>query len=179
MDTHAALHLVAIGFTVVAVCVHSGWRSRASSLSLVAAFLMLAGMVDVAFTSRLSIVVWIPALLATAMGLAAAQSVRRRRASAAARRGVWITAQDPLGLVATAALLPLMHVGSASESGHAGHGAPLGVLLAVVLLVAIGHAFGSFVACAASAALSVRVQHAAMGASTLLMAIAVVGARVV
>lgn len=63
------MNLAAIGFTAVGVCARRGWRSRASSLGLGAAILMLAAMVDSAYVHRLSVVVWIALLLAAAIAL--------------------------------------------------------------------------------------------------------------
>lgn len=71
MGSHDVLHLAAIGFTVVAVCAHRGWRSRASSWGLAAAILMLVAMIDSAYAHRLSVVVWTPLLLAAAIALSA------------------------------------------------------------------------------------------------------------
>ncbi|MET0830158.1 MAG: hypothetical protein ABWY26_11590 [Microbacterium sp.] len=173
MTLHDALHPAAIGFTVLAVCAHPGWRSREASIGLVAAILMLAGMIDTAYANLLSVVVWIPLLLAAAIGVSAARSVRRPRVRTGAGDGVWVTTHDPLGLVVTAAILPLMHVGSAPAGTHAGHGAPMGVLIALVVIIAAWHVVGSFLACVRNSATAERVQLVAMGISTSFMALSV------
>lgn len=133
---------------------------------------MLAAMVDLAYTHRLSVIVWMPLLLAAAIALAAGRSVRGKRAMKSAHGGVWSTTHDPLGLVVTAAILPLMHVRPTSAGGHA-HGPAVGVLIAVVLLVAVGYVLGSLIACARFSSAKDRVQFGGMGLAALLMAFSV------
>jgi hypothetical protein len=133
---------------------------------------MLAAMVDLAYMHRLSVVVWMPLLLAAAIALAAARSVRGKRAMESAHGGVWFTTHDPLGLVVTAAILPLMHVRPPSASGHA-HGPAVGVLIAVVLLVAVVYVLGSLIACARYSTATDRVQFGGMGLGALFMALSV------
>lgn len=173
MSTQDTLHLVAIGLTVLAVGVHPGWRRRACVPELVAATFMLAAMGDVALVHSLSVVVWIPLLIAAAMALAAFRSVRRRAGQPSTGTGLCATTHDPLGLIATAAILPYMHgaTASVSEHEHGGHG---DIWMALILLVAAGHILGSLVAGVHAEGRPGRIQFTAMGGATLFMALALV-----
>lgn len=173
MIAHDAAHLVAIGFTVLAIGVHACRWTRSSVSSLIAAILMLSAMADAAFIHLLSTVVWIPLLLGAAIAVAAARSVRQRSAGTDAGALVCVSTHEPLGLVVTAAILPLMHAAPGEVGDHEGHGAPLGFLIAVVLLISAGHVLGSLLASVRSSTLAGRVQFAAMGLASLFMALPV------
>lgn len=170
MAVHDTLHLIAVGLAALAAGAHIGRQKRGSALGLAAAILMLVAMIDAAYLNRVSIVVWTPLLLVAAIALAAVRSVRRRGVTMDGRDDVCVTTHDPLGLVAMAVLLPLMHAGSAPASDHAGHGVASGVLIAVVLSVVAAHVIGSLVASVRSLRTSSRLQYVAMGAATGFMA---------
>ncbi|MFF2486131.1 hypothetical protein ACFVSU_07015 [Microbacterium sp. NPDC058062] len=168
---HEVLHLAAVALAAVAACVHPGWRRKAAAVDLAAVIAMLVAMVNVTYASA---PVWSIALLGAAMALAAWRSPRSRRQRTVAPRSCAVP-HTALGLVATAAILPLMAGGMPAEVlGHAGHGASAGALVAVVLGVAGCHAGASVLASVREVHTLSRIQHVLMGGTTLLMAATVI-----
>ena len=181
MTTHGLLHLVAVLLTAGAVVVQgallSGGRRRSAALGLVAAVLMLVAMVDAAYIGAVSPIAWTALLVVAGVGFAAAGSSRRRivLAGGGPAEGVGVTTHDALGLVAMAALIPLMaiDVAGGDAGAHAGHGAGAGPLTVVVLAVALGHVVGAGAAFARSPGLGPRLSCTLMGGATAFMAAAV------
>jgi len=171
---HEGLHLTAVALTAVAAGAHPGWARLSAAGDLAAALVMLAAMVDVMYLRVVSAPVWSIALFVTAMGMAAVASPRARRPRGHAAASCAVP-HSALGLVATAALLPLMHPASTAEvSAHAGHGgAGMGMLIAVVLAAALAHVSACLLASVREARARGRAPHALMGAATGLMAAAV------
>ncbi|MGR0219924.1 hypothetical protein [Agromyces sp. ZXT2-6] len=166
------LHPAAIGLTAIAALLHTGWRRRAALPGLLAVLLMLGAMVDVVFLHRIGTVLWLAVLLAGAIGLSAVHAWRRRRAGEdAAELHVGAT-HDALGLVVMAALLPMMSggLGEAGADAHAGHGAGVSGLSALVVAAALSHTVVSAVASVRGVRASERLMHLLMGGATLLMA---------
>lgn len=174
---HSGLHLAAVGFTAMGVCAQVEWRRwrgcSSTALLLVAEVFALGAMVDtVAFESARA-VLWAPLLIAAAIVVAAVRSPRRATAGLSVQRGGTGT-HDALGLVAMAALLPLMSPGTTPTAGHAAHGGTVGLLVALVLAVAGGHVIATAVACVREARGWRRARHVFMACATALMAAAVV-----
>lgn len=167
-----ALHYAAIGLTAIAACLHPGWRRRAAFPGLLAVLLMLSAMVDVVFLHRIGIVLWLAVLLAAGIGLSAFQAGRRRRAGGSAAEMQVAATYDAFGLVAMAALLPMMYAGfrEAGAAAHAGHGAATGGLVILVLATAMSHVTVSAIASVRGVRSSERFMHVLMGGATLLMA---------
>ncbi|MGO4454226.1 hypothetical protein [Arthrobacter sp. RAF14] len=171
MPFHDLLHMAAVVLTAVAVGVHSGWRDRPRLPRLTGCVLMLVAMVDVAYLGLLSVVVWVPVLVLSAIALSA-QS-RREPSSCVARL------HDSLGLIVMAVLLPFMHPATGhgipattAHTGHASSGGLLGVLTGVLVLC---HVAGSVWGVARNAEPAVRGQYFLMGGATALMSAAVLG----
>lgn len=171
MPFHDLLHAAAVVLTAVAVGVHPGWRSRFRLARLTGCALMLAAMVDAAYLGLLSVVVWVPVLLLTAIVLSAVS--RGERSGCVARL------HDSLGLIVMAVLLPFMHPvtghGVPAATAHAGHssaGGLLGVLTGVLVLC---HIAGSLWGVARTAEPVVRGQYLLMGGATAFMSAAVLG----
>jgi hypothetical protein len=133
---------------------------------------MLIAMVDTVSLGVLAPPLWSGVLLIGALVLAAVSSPRRpgRRAECPP---VCVPVSDGLGLVAMAALLPLMHGAGAGEAGHSGHGVGVGVLVLVVLMIAGGHVAASVAALIRDVPRG-RAHHVLMGGATLAMAVAAV-----
>ena len=167
-----ALHPAAIGLTTIAAFLHPGWRRRAAFPGLLAVLLMLSAMVDGVLLHRISIVLWLAILDAAGIGLSAFQARRRRRASGNAAEMPVAATHDAFGLVAMAALLPMMYggFGEAGAAAHAGHTAAAGGLVTLVLATALAHAMVSAVASVRGVRSSERLMHLLMGGATLLMA---------
>lgn len=182
MTTHGILHLVAVLLSAGAVVAQGALlarvRDRGAASGFAAAALMLAAMVDAAYVGTVSPIAWTALLLGAGVALAASRSSRRRCvvADGGAARGVAVATHDALGLVAMAALLPLMSgPGSTDDAAaHAGHGAGGGLLTAVVLAVAVGHVIGAGAAFTRSPGAAARLSCLLMGGATAFMAAAAV-----
>lgn len=178
------LHLAALAPAgVAACCVASGrGRRRGRTVEIAVAVLMLAAMIDVSRSAPLvAPVLWAGLLLLGGLTLAAATG--RRSGPVSAESGTPAFAHGSihgaLGCVVMAALVMVMVAptqgASAGVASH--HGAPLLGASASVLTVAIGagvlaYAVYSIVALR-HGPVRERIQFAAMGASTLGMAAAV------
>lgn len=164
---HENLHLLAAALTAAALWAHPGWRRR-DVAGVACAGLMLVAMADVLVVRALAPPVWSGMLLAAALGLAALRSPRRRGRAEESGPGC-AAMSDGLGLVAMAALLPLMHGIVPAGSDHSGHGVGGGMLVAVVVAVAGGHVAASVLTYLRDEP-GRRVHHALMGGATALMA---------
>lgn len=134
---------------------------------------MLLAMLDSAFGGVVAPVFWAALLLLSAMCLAA-DSRRRGRAS---RIGSMMTLHSAIGMVAMAGLLIAMDHGAgggAAASGHT-HGMSSATLVVCLLAGCAVYAAGSILAALRAHGWLDRAQFAAMGASTLVMGIALLG----
>jgi len=168
---HDLLHVAAVVLTAVAVGVHPGWRSRLRLPRLTGCVLMLVAMVDVAYLRLLRVVVWVPALVLSAIALSA---LGRRE-----RQGCVATLHDSLGLLVMAVLLPFMHPaagpGSPAATAHAGHASAGGLLGVLTVVLVLCHIAGSLWGVARTVEPAARGQYLLMGGATALMSAAVLG----
>jgi hypothetical protein len=164
------LHAWALAPATIGTCCLAADRRRVRAPALAASVLMLLAMLDSALGRVVAPVFWAAILLAGAMGLAAAQRQRGRRP----RVGAGMTLHTAVGMVAMGALLLAMGHGSAAGSAHE-HGMSSATLLSVLLVGAMVSAGASFVAALRGHGRLDRAQFAAMGASTLVMAMALMG----
>ncbi|QTF70829.1 hypothetical protein [Arthrobacter woluwensis] len=171
MPFHDLLHVAAVVLTAVAVGVHPGWRSRLRLPRLSGCVLMLVAMVDVAYLGLLSVVVWVPALVLSAIALSA---LGRRE-----QQGCVAALHDSLGLIVMAVLLPFMHPttgpGSTAATAHAGHASAGGLLGVLTVVLVLCHVAGSLWGVARASGSAVRGQYLLMGGATALMSAAVLG----
>lgn len=183
------LHLAALAPAgVAACCVASGrGRRRGRTVEIAVAVLMLAAMVDVSrSTTLLAPVLWAGLLLLGGLTLAATTgrrsgNVRQTpRGSALAHGSLHGAIHGALGCIVMAALVmvmvaPARGVGGgagAAVSSHHGVGASASVLTVLIVVGVLAYAVYSVVALRRGP-LRERIQFAAMGASTLGMAAAV------
>lgn len=169
------LHLAAVGCGVFAALAHPCWRQRRSWPGLSACVLMLVAMIHAGYVSRGSTVFWSALLILVALGISAAQARGRNAVGSDRLDGACVIAHDSLGLITTAALLPLMHSGSivaagTGSPGHSGHSLGGGLLITVVLAIAASYIVASGVAWVQSAGRAGRLQYPAMGGMAALMA---------
>ncbi|KHK99434.1 hypothetical protein LK09_01890 [Microbacterium mangrovi] len=174
------LHLWALAPAAVGTCCMAADRRRARVPELVASAVMLLAMLDLVREEPLVVpIVWAALLLVSAMALAAVRGVQRRRADASptVAGSVGMTVHSTIGMVVMAALVAMMghHTasGTAPVTGMAGMHAGGGGLPALVALAVGVYAVASVVAALRAHTRLDRGQFVAMGASTALMALAV------
>ncbi|VXB40364.1 conserved membrane hypothetical protein [Microbacterium sp. 8M] len=185
-----ALHLCALAFSAAGTCCLVVDRRRARVPEVVASLLMLLAMLDLARATPLLVpVAWAAVLIATAMILAAIRSTQVRAATRgstgtgrsaarpAALSPTGMASHTALGMVVMSVLVLAMsaHGGSSRAMAAAGmsgmHGSSgAGVLL---ILFVVGYALASVVAAIRGHTRRDRIQYAAMGCSTAVMALGV------
>lgn len=131
---------------------------------------MLLAMLDSAAAQVVAPVFWAALLLMGGMALAVSQRQRGRRP----RAGAVMTLHTATGMVAMGALLLAMGHGDAASPPHA-HGMSSATLMIVLVGGAAVYATASVVAALRAHGRLDRAQYAAMGASTCVMAMALLG----
>lgn len=165
------LHLWALAPATLGACCVAADRGRARAPELAASVLMVLAMADAATGAGLiAPVFWAVLLIAAAMTLAA---LRGRRRSGASHPVPLMAVMTTLGLVVMAALTVAMGVHATGHTdGHA-HGVGAAGLALGVGAVTAGYVGASGVLAVRGMPRLDRLQYAAMGASTLLMGLAV------
>ncbi|KAA9108065.1 hypothetical protein [Microbacterium rhizomatis] len=161
------LHVGALGASVLGACCVALDRNRPRVREALLSVVMLAAMIDVAGgLGFVPVVWWSTATLVFALALA----FRRRRGSES-REQVKARVHAALGGVLMAVLMLAMG-GIHPQSGHHA-GSPV-VFAATLVVAAVGYAIASVPWHGRVTPLS-RIQFASMGASVLLLGVAVVG----
>ncbi|MBA8815505.1 hypothetical protein FHX48_000557 [Microbacterium halimionae] len=150
---------------------------------LIASVLMALAMLDAAFTHRLAPVYWTALLIAGAIGIAALRTSRRARKQprvemlSFAGSGIHTT----LGMIVMAALMLGMSHGAAAATTTAltsaavhHHGLGAGSMTVALVGGAAVYSAVSFVLAARQRGWLVRAEYATMGATTSLMAVALI-----
>jgi hypothetical protein len=164
------LHIWALAPAAIGTCCLAADRRRVRAPELAASVLMLLAMLDAAFGRLVAPVFWAALLLAGAMGLA----VAGRRRGPRSRVDAGMTLHTAIGMLAMGALLLAMGHGDAAGSAHA-HGVSSATLVIVLTGGSAIYAVTSAIATLRAHGRLDRVQYAAMGASTLVMALALLG----
>lgn len=172
------LHAWALAPAAIGTCCVAADRRRVRMPEIVASLLMMIAMIDASRTAPLlAPVYWAALMIAAGMVLAIMRRARRgvvgtEARPAASARGM--TLHTAIGLITMAALLLAMGRTDAAASGHA-HGMTAGAF--TIVLVAGAAAYGAVSVVAALRAHGVldRVQFVAMGVSTSVMGLALLG----
>lgn len=167
------LHAWALAPAAIGTCCLAADRRRVRAPELAASLLMLLAMLDSALERIIAPVFWAALLLLGAMGLAASGRLRGR----ATRPAAGMTLHSAIGMVAMAGLLLAMgHAGAetSAASVHA-HGVSGTTLTVALLAASLVYALGSVLAALRAHGGLDRAQYAAMGASTVVMGIALLG----
>ncbi|MGA1827713.1 hypothetical protein [Microbacterium sp.] len=167
------LHAWALAPAAIGTCCLAADRRRVRAPELAASLLMLLAMLDSALGRMVAPVLWAALLLLGAMGLAAAGR-RRGRASGV---GNAMTLHSAIGMIAMAGLLlPMAHQagGTTASTAHA-HGMSSATLIVALLAGSAVYAAGSVAAALRAHSWLDRAQYMAMGTSTLVMGVALLG----
>ncbi len=167
------LHAWALAPAAIGTCCLAADRRRVRVPELAASVVMMIAMLDAAFWRVVPVVIWAGTLLVAAMALAAVRSSRRASVVAHSPSAGGMTLHSTLGLVVMAALL--MGMGHGGSTSVHSHGLSAGALGGLLLAGAIAYAGASVVAAWRTSGWQDRGQYAAMGASALLMGVAVLG----
>ncbi len=172
------LHAWALAPAAIGTCCLAAERRRVRVPEIVASLLMLAAMIDASRPAPLvAPVYWAALMIVAGMVLAMLRRARGHgalpidRPTATARV---MTLHTGIGMITMGALLLTMGRVDAGASGHT-HGMSAGALSAVLLAGVAAFAVGSLVAAARAHGLLDRVQFVAMGASTSVMGLALLG----
>lgn len=167
------LHAWALAPAAIGTCCLAADRRRVRAPELAASVLMLIAMLDAAVGRLVAPVLWGALLIAAAMGLAGLRSVRRAdRPRPAIGRAM--TVHTTVGLIVMAALLLTMAAGPASSPTHA-HGMSAGALSIIVLLGVAAYCAASVIAAVRAHSRLDRAQFVAMGLSTAVMGLGLIG----
>jgi hypothetical protein len=167
------LHAWALAPAAIGTCCLAADRARVRAPEFVASVVTLVAMVDAALGRVIAPVLWSALLLLGAMALAAVRNGRGAEMTPM-RSAQTMTVHTAIGMVVMAALLVVMGPSGAGASAH-NHGTSAGVLTAAMLGSVAVYAAGSVVAAARTGRWLDRAQYGAMGASTLVMGVALLG----
>ena len=185
------LHAWALAPAAVGTCCLAARRRRVRAPELMASLVMLVAMLDAARPAPLLPPVWWASLLMiAAITLAAIRRSRstvdgpedrppagrsrgsdERSGAADATEARRMSVLTTLGMIAMAALLLAMTAAHPTGAAHA-HGVTAGAFLALLVGGCGAYAIGSAVAAAKTSSWLDRTQYAAMGATTLVMGLA-------